>query len=267
MLRVRWSAASALLVALCTLGNTSLEACDWGCAGCAGYGYGGYGYGGYGYGGYGYGGYGYLAAAYAYNPYPAYAYYAPPAYYQPAYAYSAPAPYYGYAAPTYGAGGYAPGVYGASYYAPAYGRPYYLGARNSHAPTINGRAPTMLAAHNGRPPAIVAAAHNRRAPAIVAAGQYGMRASAPPAWLSKPPPVTTAATTSPQVKSLAKRPLGFSAIFGQPKPAMKNSEKNTERAIRKIPRPTLTASGMAPGIRHVDAATARQRVAQEAPNH
>jgi hypothetical protein len=234
MLRASWSAASTLLLALCTFGNTSVEACDWGCAGCAGYGYGYGGYGGYGYGGYGYGGYGYTAAAYAYSPYSAYANYAPPVYYQPVDAYYAPQPYYGYAAPAYGAG-YG---YGASNYAPGYGRPYYLGAANGHAPTITGRAPAMLATAQG-----------------------GKHAPAPRMWPSKTPLVTTATTASPQAKFPAKRPLGFSAIAAQPRPAMRNTEKNTEkstqRGTRKMHGPTLTASGTAPAIRRADAGITR----------
>jgi hypothetical protein len=59
-------------------------------------------------------------------------------------------------------------------------------------------------------------------------------------------------------KSLTKRPLGFSAIAIQPRPAMKNTEKNTERAIRKIPRPTLTAKPAAVfGVRRADAGVVR----------
>jgi hypothetical protein len=104
------AAASALVLALCSLQGTNAAACDFGCSGC--------------------GGYGYSAFGYAYSSYPAYGYSAP-VYSLPTYPYA----YYPVASynvgPGYGPAQYPPPVNGYSYQPnlrDEYGRRGYVSA-------------------------------------------------------------------------------------------------------------------------------------------
>ena len=166
MLRRSWSAAPALLVATCTLGNTDVRACDYGCdGGCGGYGYG--------------------AASYAYSPYPAYANYAPPLYYQPAYAYYAPPTFYTYAPPIYGPAYpayYAPTAYGAPSYRPPYWRGPYAGPQYGSAPRIDRRTAVAVAAARPVRPHGRLSSGARPAPVRGEPGDRSRFLKQPPGW-------------------------------------------------------------------------------------
>jgi hypothetical protein len=202
MLRRSWSAAPALLVATCTLGNTDVRACDYGCdGGCGGYGYG--------------------AASYAYSPYPAYANYAPPLYYQPAYAYYAPPTFYTYAPPIYGPAYpayYAPTAYGAPSYRPPYWRGPYAGPQYGSAPRIDRRTAVAVAAARPIRPHGRLSSGARPAPVTETKLPPGFAYVAPrPAPRQRPPmpPAPLTNTAPPTQVPQAKKPLGFGYITAQ----------------------------------------------------